>query len=131
MSNPDCCVVSRFASQRAARTFCGPRTPRARFERGGARFADRAPLEFLQAERLEPAREMLVHALPGASVTEIAIKCGFGHLGRFSVAYRDRYGECPSATLRCARMSIDGRGQPCQVAFPARPAIAIFPLDLI
>ena len=33
------------------------------------------------------------------SVTDIALRCGFTHLGRFSVAYRTRFGESPSETL--------------------------------
>nr|WP_243645044.1 helix-turn-helix domain-containing protein [Rhodovulum euryhalinum] len=32
------------------------------------------------------------------TVTEAAITCGFGHLGRFSAAYRARFGEAPSQT---------------------------------
>ncbi|MGO4102758.1 AraC family transcriptional regulator [Leifsonia sp. YAF41] len=34
------------------------------------------------------------------SVTEIALSCGFTHLGRFSSRYRAAYGESPSSTLR-------------------------------
>lgn len=96
------------------------------------RFAGCAPLEFLQAERLERARQKLVRAPPGAGVTGIAVECGFGHLGRFSLAYRDRHGESPSATLRYARMSSGGGSAPFRAAaFPDRPAIAILPFDLI
>jgi AraC-like DNA-binding protein len=35
-----------------------------------------------------------------ASVTDIALRWGFNHLGRFSQLYRERYGEKPLATLR-------------------------------
>ena len=37
------------------------------------------------------------------AVTEVALACGFEHLGRFSTRYRDRFGESPSETLRRAR----------------------------
>ncbi len=33
-------------------------------------------------------------------MTDIATKWGFGHLGRFAAAYRARFGESPSHTLR-------------------------------
>jgi AraC-like DNA-binding protein len=34
------------------------------------------------------------------SVAEVAARWGFSHLGRFAAAYRKRYGESPSHTLR-------------------------------
>lgn len=52
------------------------------------------------------ARLLRAHALLSAgdpavdSVTEIARRCGFGHLGRFSAGYRERFGDSPSRTLR-------------------------------
>ena len=36
----------------------------------------------------------------GARVTDVALRCGFPHCGRFSVEYRRRYGETPSQTLK-------------------------------
>jgi AraC family ethanolamine operon transcriptional activator len=54
----------------------------------------------LQAMRLNGAHRDL-RAAKGSekTVKEIAMKCGFMHLGRFSVNYRKWFGECPSATL--------------------------------
>jgi TolB-like protein len=83
-------------------------------------------------KRLERARRKLVRAPPGAGVTGIAVECGFRHLGRFSLSYRDRYGESPSATLRYSQVANGGGSRP----FPAmvlhdRPTIAILPFDLI
>jgi AraC-like DNA-binding protein/tetratricopeptide (TPR) repeat protein len=96
------------------------------------RFAGCAPLEFLQTQRLERVREKLVRAPPKAGVTGIAMECGFSHLGRFSLTYRDRYGESPSATLRYARASSSGGFAPYRpAALLERPALAILPFDLI
>jgi len=56
-----------------------------------------APMAWLRQRRLEAARELLQRQ-PGRSVTEVALEFGFGHLGRFSAYYRQRYGELPSNT---------------------------------
>ncbi|EAU47304.1 AraC family transcriptional regulator [Salipiger bermudensis] len=60
------------------------------------------PWQQLTALRLEKARARLL-AGAGASVTTIALECGFSHLGRFSQAYRARFHELPSMTLSRAR----------------------------
>ena len=62
-----------------------------------------SPLAFARAARLERARERLALGEAGATVTEIALDCGFDHLGRFARTYAARYGEPPSRTLRRAR----------------------------
>jgi AraC family transcriptional regulator, ethanolamine operon transcriptional activator len=50
---------------------------------------------------LEAAHRVLRGSSPGdRTVTEVAIECGFWHLGRFSVTYRAVFGETPSQTLR-------------------------------
>ncbi|MCK9511961.1 MAG: AraC family transcriptional regulator [Pigmentiphaga sp.] len=56
-----------------------------------------APMAWLRQRRLEAARELLQRQ-PERSVTDIALEFGFGHLGRFSAYYRQRYGELPSDT---------------------------------
>jgi AraC-like DNA-binding protein len=48
-------------------------------------------------------RADLLRADTDESVTRIAMKWGFRHLGRFAVGYRDRFGETPSQTRRRAR----------------------------
>jgi len=45
---------------------------------------------------------MLQAALPGETVTAIALECGFGNLGEFASRYRRRFGEKPSETFRRA-----------------------------
>jgi len=60
------------------------------------------PTSYLKNERLERARSDLADA-PGNSgltVTDVAMRWGFRHLGRFSTVYRERFGETPSQTLR-------------------------------
>lgn len=59
------------------------------------------PTAYLRRLRLEKVREELASGTPEtATVTEVAARWGFGHLGRFAAAYRDEYSERPSVTLR-------------------------------
>mgnify|MGYP006272366171 FL=1 len=62
-----------------------------------------SPREALTGVRLEAARERLANPEAGETVSAAALGCGFTHLGRFSVAYRARFGESPSTTLYRAR----------------------------
>lgn len=59
-----------------------------------------SPMRYLRNARFDKARQALLQAEPGDSVTAIAMAWGFGHLGRFAVEYRARFGESPSDTLR-------------------------------
>ncbi|MEJ8856953.1 AraC family transcriptional regulator [Variovorax robiniae] len=61
-----------------------------------------SPMAYVRTARLERARQDLLSAPPGAQVTDIALRWGFNHVGRFSTAYRKRYGESPLQTLRAA-----------------------------
>jgi len=63
----------------------------------------------LTRARLHHVRRDLLAARPGARVGDIAAAWGFSHLGRFAAAYRRRFGEPPSATLRAARESSPAR----------------------
>jgi AraC-like DNA-binding protein len=58
------------------------------------------PLEFVANKRLAAVRARLARMPRGATVTSIAIECGFTHLGRFSALYRRAYGELPSETVQ-------------------------------
>ena len=64
------------------------------------KYRDYTPMQFLRSVRLNMVRERLLLSQTAISVSSVAIECGFTHLGRFSVAYRRRYGESPSDTLR-------------------------------
>ena len=62
-----------------------------------------SPNQYLRLLRLSRARRALLSARrPTVTVTDVAIRHGFRELGRFSVEYREMFGECPSATLRKA-----------------------------
>ncbi len=63
-----------------------------------------APMAWLRQRRLERARADLVAGDPSVtSVTEVALRWRFWHLGRFAAAYRQRFGESPSETLHRGR----------------------------
>lgn len=59
-----------------------------------------SPLLFLKERRLSRARDLLLAGAAGVRVTDVALQCGFNHLGQFSVDYRRRFGEKPVDTLR-------------------------------
>ncbi|MDM0114080.1 AraC family transcriptional regulator [Variovorax sp. J22R133] len=69
---------------------------------GFQKHLQRSPMAHVRAARLERARLDLLQAPPGTQVTDIALRWGFNHVGRFSTAYRKRYGELPIQTLRGA-----------------------------
>jgi AraC-like DNA-binding protein len=83
---------------------CSVRTLQATF----ARLGGLSPMEFVRRERLELARRLLQDAAQPVRVTEAAIRTGFPHVARFAQAYRARFGETPSQTLRRRRT---GRGE--------------------
>lgn len=59
------------------------------------------PKAFLTAYRLNAVRKLLRVADPAnAKVKDIAIRCGFWHMGQFAADYRKLFGELPSETLR-------------------------------
>ncbi|WP_033287625.1 AraC family transcriptional regulator [Amycolatopsis jejuensis] len=59
------------------------------------------PTAHLREIRLRRVHEALRAAEPAeCTVTDVALRWGFAHLGRFSASYRQCYGELPSETLR-------------------------------
>jgi len=65
------------------------------------------PYRHLRTMRMGEARKALLSpASSSQTVTEVAMHFGFLELGRFSVEYRQAFGERPSATLRRAMEAI-------------------------
>lgn len=60
------------------------------------------PMTYVRERRLERVHEELMDATSadGITVTAVAERWGFHHLGSFGVEYRKRWGEAPSQTLR-------------------------------
>ncbi|WP_186021022.1 anthranilate 1,2-dioxygenase regulatory protein AndR [Burkholderia gladioli] len=70
---------------------------------GFRRYSHASPMQLVREARLERAREMLLRARDTERVADIALGCGFANLGRFASAYREKFGEPPSDTLRRVR----------------------------
>ncbi len=120
----------RAWTTRALAEACGvaPRTLQKHFRR----FLGRAPLRYAHDLRFDRARQELLRSPRGSSVTEIATRLGFSHLGRFAAEYRRRYGETPSATLMRSRSDVHEqppRVAPLPIAIE-RPSIAVLPFVL-
>ncbi len=75
----------------------------ATLERGFRETYGMTPHSYLLAVRLSRARRELRQPNQNTTVTGVALHWGFLELGRFSVEYRQRFGETPSDTLRNER----------------------------
>lgn len=63
------------------------------------------PMQYLTRQRLNQAH-FLLQTLPETSlVSDIAFDCGFSHLGRFSIAYRQAFGRSPRDTQNAGRVA--------------------------
>lgn len=70
-------------------------------QQGFRQYLDTTPTEYLRDVRLERVRTALRAAdRSTVTVTDVAFRWGFTHLGRFAGDYRRRFGESPSTTLR-------------------------------
>jgi len=64
-------------------------------------FLGQGAMQYAPARRLDHVRDTLLMSDPGETfVTGVAMRFGFWELGRFAQAYRARFGERPSETLR-------------------------------
>ncbi|KLO31355.1 AraC family transcriptional regulator [Mycolicibacter heraklionensis] len=61
---------------------------------------DTSPAQYLRNARLDGARADLIDRSDTVTVSEVAYRWGFNHLGRFALHYERRFGETPSRTLR-------------------------------
>jgi transcriptional regulator GlxA family with amidase domain len=59
-----------------------------------------SPLQWLRMQRLQAVRRALSQDGNTDKISEIAARCGFTHLGEFSQAYRQAFGETPQQTRR-------------------------------
>lgn len=76
-------------------------------QNGFQNFRGMTPMGFLRAVRLRQAHEALLAADPAAvTVTQIALACGFTHLGEFGTAYRRVFGVTPGQTLHGKRRAM-------------------------
>lgn len=62
-----------------------------------------SPRRYLNLRRLAAVRRELLRQAPNASITDVATRWGFFHLGRFSQDYKALFAELPSQTLRGKR----------------------------
>lgn len=78
---------------------------------GFQRYVGLSPTSYLREVRLQRVHAELLGATGRVSVSESAFRWGFGHLGRFSLAYRGKFGESPSQTVRRCGAEVIGSGQ--------------------
>jgi AraC-like DNA-binding protein len=71
-------------------------------ELGFRKELDKTPREFVREQRLLRAHDELQRANPGdgTTVTGVASRWGFWHVGRFATSYSGRFGVRPTTTLR-------------------------------
>lgn len=67
---------------------------------GFLHFRQTSPMQYLKQLRLERARQAILESPSDVRIASIALDCGFSHLGRFAISYRERFGELPSDSVR-------------------------------
>jgi AraC-like DNA-binding protein/TolB-like protein len=94
------------------------------------KFLGLPPLGCLRRLRLNAARSELTKPGNNEPISEIAARCGFGHLGRFATEYRRQFQETPSATRQRVRVSAAGLVTNAIVSQPCgkKPSLLILPL---
>jgi AraC-like DNA-binding protein len=77
--------------------------PSRTLEKHYMQFLGMTPLGWVREARLTQARRALLASDAQATVSEVAMDCGFSQLGRFAAQYCRRFEELPSETLRRIR----------------------------
>ncbi|GEM_PF-2057745 len=75
-----------------------------------------SPIKFQREQRMLLIKEELSHPDAHTTVTDVALKWGVNHLGRFPSYYYEQFGERPSETLHLAK----SRGKSAGLAANAR-----------
>ncbi|MCF3642784.1 AraC family transcriptional regulator [Rhizobium sp. TRM95111] len=70
---------------------------------GFQQFRNTTPLSYLRQIRLEGVRRDLLAAHERNTVADVARRWGFSHMGRFSMLYREAFGELPTESLRVTK----------------------------
>jgi AraC-like DNA-binding protein/tetratricopeptide (TPR) repeat protein len=87
-------------------------------------FLGQSPQAVLRDLGFERARYELLQGAPEQRVTDVALRCGFAHPGRFAVDYRRRYGEMPSQTLKRQTLLVSGLSGTVLLPAKDRPTLA-------
>ena len=91
------------------------------------------PMGFFRARRLDAAYRCLLAAeADSTKVTDVAVRYGFNHLGKFAMEYKKAFGESPSVTLKRRRLKglryADEDEQHCQRDYDHR-AVGVIEQD--
>ncbi|OBA59943.1 hypothetical protein A5647_15830 [Mycobacterium sp. 1100029.7] len=87
---------------------------------GFQRYLGTSPMAYLREVRLRRAHRTLLESDPSVTtVTSVAHRWGFNHVGRFAAAHAGRYHEMPAETLRRSLFRAVCRG----VRVPADPSL--------
>jgi transcriptional regulator GlxA family with amidase domain len=76
-------------------------------QRAFASSIGKSPTAYVRSVRLDRVRAELLTGAPGRSVSDVAMRWGFYHLGRFGQQYKDQFGVLPSEALRQVRRAQD------------------------
>lgn len=106
--------TSNFVDPTVAELCAACEVPRRTLNRAFQDSLGMGPATYLRRVRLNRARRALQEErVRPATVSGVAFKLGFWHLGRFAEQYKELFGESPHDTIRCAQppRGVDGISQ--------------------